>query len=104
MQITVEIPDSLAGQLHLGEKADLRSLLQALVEQHVSEGGLTVVQVGDQEKSGVAGLEKPAPSQEPPVERVRPPRDVLARLKGIYGDLPMTGENAVLAARRMERY
>lgn len=104
MQITVEIPDSLAGQLHLGTKADLRSLLQALVEQHVSEGGLTVVQVSDPLKTGVVGLEENATPQEPFVESVRSQRDVLARLKGIYGDVPMTGENAVLAARRLERY
>jgi hypothetical protein len=34
----------------------------------------------------------------------RPRRDVMARLRVTYGNVPLTGENAVLAARRMERY
>jgi hypothetical protein len=39
-----------------------------------------------------------------PLLSPRPQRDVMARLRAIYGDAPLTGENAVLAARRMERY
>lgn len=94
MEITVEIPDSLAGQLHLGAKADLRSLLQTLAEQNVSEGGLTVVQAAEMVSRAPDTIK----------EATRPQRNVLARLRGIYGDVPMTGENAVLAARQTERY
>ena len=39
-----------------------------------------------------------------PAKMVRPMREVFARLRSIYGDRPVTGENAVLAARRTERY
>ena len=104
MQITVEIPDALAGQLHLGAKTDLRSLLQAMVEQHVSEGGLNVVQVGEPAKLGTVAAEAPSKVHDSSVKVTRPQRNVLARLRGIYGDMLMSGENAVLVARQTERY
>ena len=101
MQIIVEIPDALAGQLHLGANADLRSLLRALGNQHVAEGGFTVVPVSDVSTTGEAIL---SPMDQLTESTIRPQRDVLARLKDIYGDLPMAGENAVLSARRTEKY
>ncbi len=109
MQITIDIPDALAGQLQLRAKTNLHALLQALVEQHVSEGGLTVVTMTEAEKlkdKATAGLLPGGknPEKEASSNVSRPRRDILARLRGIYGYMPVTGENAILAARRMERY
>ena len=106
MQITVEIPDALAGQLHLGAKADLRTLLQALVKQRVAEGGFAVVQLDENAKGDDAAAQTHPSSHRLNGQEAapRPQRDVLTRLRGIYGDLPPSGENAILAARTLERY
>lgn len=105
MQITVEIPDALAGQLHLGAKADLRTLLQALVRQRVAEGGYAVVQVDEDLKVNTGKVQiHSGEHQANGRTTARPQRDVLGRLRNIYGDLPLSGENAVLVARASERY
>jgi len=102
MQITVEIPDALAGLLHLGAKADLRTLLHALVEQRVAEGGFAVVQVDENSSVGSHVAQVHLSNEQAEIPRAR--RDALARLRGIYGDLPLSGENAVIAARAQDRY
>jgi hypothetical protein len=59
----------------------------------------------DMPKKRVRQSEKPEYSPEStPLLSLRPQREVMARLRAIYGNAPLTGENAVLAARRMERY